>query len=207
MITLYKRSSAPCIHVWLLPPTGPWVSSLVVSDVVGSSVWRCTTLLWLYCNGFAHFSLYSHLGCNQLLAFLNNIIMNILVCLLIKFNHIYGQTMLAVYLEVDLLGHRVCTHSDLVSFPKSLSQITFQSMTYVSFSCSASLSLPVFHILVVFVCSGLVLVHILANLVCVCISHFGLNMQFPWSTFHRFSCHFGYSLLWEKTLFKFLFDT
>ena len=85
--------------------------------------------------------------------------MNILVCLLIKFNHIYGQTMLDVYLEVDLLGHRVCTHSDLVSFPKSLSQIIFQSMTYVSFSCSASLSLPVFPILVVFVCSGLVFVH------------------------------------------------
>ena len=75
--------------------------------------------------------------------------MNILVCLLIKFNHIYGQTMLDVYLEVDLLGHRVCTHSDLVSFPKSLSQIIFQSMTYVSFSCSTSLSLPVFRILVV----------------------------------------------------------
>lgn len=141
------------------------------------------------------------------MAFLNNIIMNILVCLLIKFNHIYAQTMLDVYLEVDLLSHRVCTHSDIVSFPKNLSQIIFQSMTYVSFNCSTSLSLPVFCILVVFACSGLVFLHILANLVHVCIYNFGLNMQFPWSTFHRFSCHFGYSLLWEKTLFKFLFNT
>lgn len=162
--------------------------------------------LWLYCNGLAHFSSYSHLGCNQLLAFLNNI-MNILVCLLINFNHIYAQTMLAVYLEVDLLSHRVCTHSDLVSFPKNLSQIIFQSMTYVSFNCFTSLSLPVFCILVGCVCSGLVFPHISANLVHVCVYHFGLNMQFPWSTFHRFSCHFGYSLLWEKTVFKFLFNT
>ena len=60
--------------------------------------------------------------------------MNILVCLLIKFNHIYGQTMLAVYLEVDLLGHRVCLHSTYQklsrNFTKFLQQFTCLPAVY-----------------------------------------------------------------------------
>ena len=76
-----------------------------------------------------------------------------------------------IYLQVELLDHRVYMHSGLVNFLRRLCQIN----VYGSFSCTTSLLLPIFYILLVLFDFGF---HFSRSGMCVAVSHFGLDMHF-----------------------------
>lgn len=117
-------------------------------------VWYC--LAWLYHNRFTHLFLDGHLGCNQFLSLINNIVLNILVYLLMKFSTYLCSTV--DYILKSRLSEPSGMHSDAVSFPKCLTKSHFhQQCMEVQLLHAFSLANIWYSRICLFVCSYFVL--------------------------------------------------